>query len=92
MLSIFDQGPPEPCPTPFNFAAYVLAAGRQVPDKIALEVLGLTRTERWSYARLEAAAPGHVDEVRRQFVDRLSTDEIEFLAEVLPRLARPPDD
>lgn len=43
-------------------------------------------------ARLEAAAPGHVDEVRRQFIDRLAPDEIAFLAEVLPRLAAPLDD
>jgi DNA-binding MarR family transcriptional regulator len=43
------------------------------------------------YARLEAAAPGHVHEVRRQFVDRLNADEIEFLADILPRLAQPPD-
>jgi len=42
------------------------------------------------FARLRAAAPGHVDEVRRQFVDRLTDDEIAFLAEVLPRLAEPP--
>jgi DNA-binding MarR family transcriptional regulator len=39
-------------------------------------------------AKLEAAAPGHVSEVRRVFVDRLTADEIEVLAHVLPRLAR----
>lgn len=42
------------------------------------------------FARLREAAPGHVEEVRRQFVDRLSDDEIAFLAEVMPRLAEPP--
>ncbi len=44
------------------------------------------------FARLDAAAPGHVDEVRRQFIDRLEEDEIEFLAELMPRLAEPPAD
>lgn len=36
---------------------------------------------------LRDAAVGHVAEVRRLFVDRLSADEIELLAAVLPRLA-----
>ena len=39
-------------------------------------------------AKLEATAPGHVAEVRRVFVDRLSSDELAVLAEVLPRLVR----
>ena len=39
------------------------------------------------FAKLEATAPGHVGEVRRVFVDRLTAEEIEFLATVLPRLA-----
>ena len=43
-------------------------------------------------ARLEVAAPGHVAEVRRQFIDRLAPEEIAFLADVLPRLAEPLDD
>ncbi len=43
-------------------------------------------------ARLEAAAPGHVAEVRRQFIDRLAPEEIAFLADVLPRLAESLDD
>ena len=38
-------------------------------------------------AKLEATAPGHVAEVRRVFVDRLTRDEVEVLAAVLPRLA-----
>ncbi|MEO0495035.1 MAG: MarR family transcriptional regulator [Actinomycetota bacterium] len=37
--------------------------------------------------KLEATAPGHVAAVREAFVDRLSRDEIEVLAMVLPRLA-----
>ena len=44
------------------------------------------------FERLRNAAPGHVEEVRRQFVDRLTDDEIAFLAEVMPRLAEPPAD
>jgi len=36
---------------------------------------------------LRDAAVGHVAEVRRLFVDRLSAGEIELLAAVLPRLA-----
>jgi DNA-binding MarR family transcriptional regulator len=38
------------------------------------------------FAFLEAAAPGHVEEVRRRFVDRLTPAEIETLAAILPRL------
>lgn len=40
MLSEFDQGPPPPCPEPFNLAAYVLALADSLPDKIALSILG----------------------------------------------------
>lgn len=43
-----------PCPTPFNLAAHVLAGAARHPDKIALAVLSPTRSDRWSYARLEA--------------------------------------
>jgi len=45
-------------PSPFNMAAYVLARAPQVPDKIALAVLGPARATRWSFARLEAAIRG----------------------------------
>ena len=58
MLSIFDQGPPHPCPAPFNMAAYVLAHARDLPDKIAVSVLHPDRTEDWSFARIEAAVRG----------------------------------
>ncbi|WP_370254280.1 AMP-binding protein, partial [Nioella sp.] len=44
---------PAPCPTPFNLAAHVLAHAARLPDKIALAVLSPTRSDRWSYARLE---------------------------------------
>lgn len=55
MLSIFDTGPPPPCPAPFNMAAHVLAAGMQAPDKIALSVLG---EHDWTYGALIAAVRG----------------------------------
>jgi len=41
-------------------------------------------------ARLEAAAPGHVEEARRQFIDRLTPAQIEVLAEILPELLEDP--
>jgi acyl-coenzyme A synthetase/AMP-(fatty) acid ligase len=44
---------PDPCPAPFNLAAHVLAQAPRLPDKIALAVLSPTRSDRWSYARLE---------------------------------------
>ena len=58
MHAIFDQGPPPPCPAPFNMAGYVLQAGLETPDKIALAVVTPTGAERWSYARLTAAILG----------------------------------
>lgn len=58
MSSTFDQGPPPPCPAPFNLAAHVLAAGEATPDKIALAILRPTGARRWSYARLIAAVRG----------------------------------
>ncbi|MFQ6548233.1 class I adenylate-forming enzyme family protein [Aestuariibius sp. 2305UL40-4] len=45
-------------PAPFNLAAHVLARATDRPDKIALAILGPTKAERWSYARLEAAVRG----------------------------------
>lgn len=58
MLSLFDDGPAPPCPAPFNLAAYVLAAAERAPDRIALQIVGLTGAERWSYGRLAAAVRG----------------------------------
>lgn len=58
MQAIFDQGPPPPCPAPFNLAHYVLATGAATPDKIALAVLTPAGAERWSYARLTGAIRG----------------------------------
>jgi len=58
MTALFDQGPPPPCPHPFNLAAHVLGRANAVPDKIALAVLGLAEADCWSYARLKAAVLG----------------------------------
>ncbi|MFP4275756.1 MAG: class I adenylate-forming enzyme family protein [Paracoccaceae bacterium] len=58
MLSIHDTGAPAPCPAPFNLAAHVLARAGDMADKIALAVIAPTGSERWSYARLEAAVLG----------------------------------
>lgn len=57
-ISHFDRGAPSPCPTPFNLAAHVLRHADDLPDKIALAVLGPSRAERWSYARLSGAVRG----------------------------------
>jgi acyl-coenzyme A synthetase/AMP-(fatty) acid ligase len=57
---------PTPCPTPFNLADHVLAAGRRDPEKIALAVLGPARAERWSYARLTRAVLGMAGALRAE--------------------------
>jgi acyl-coenzyme A synthetase/AMP-(fatty) acid ligase len=58
MTAIFDAGPPPPCPDRFNLAAHVLGAAARYPDKVALAVIGLSGSERWSYGRLEQAVRG----------------------------------
>jgi acyl-coenzyme A synthetase/AMP-(fatty) acid ligase len=58
MLSVSDGGAPPPCPAPFNLAAYVLSRAGERPDRIALAVVGLSGSERWSYGRLRAAVLG----------------------------------
>lgn len=58
MLSLADHGPAAPCPAPFNLAVHVLNRAVSVPDRIALAILGLSGSERWSYARLEASVRG----------------------------------
>lgn len=57
-LSIFDQGPYPPCPAPFNMAAHVLAHADKSPDKVALAILSMSGSERWSYGRLKSAILG----------------------------------
>ena len=51
------------------------------------------------FARLDAAAPCHVESVRRNLLDHLTPDDLEVLAQLMPRLAaearsdrRPADD
>jgi len=58
MHAIFDQGPPPPCPAPFNLAAYVLARAEAFPGKTALVVMGPDGAEERSYAGLESAVRG----------------------------------
>lgn len=58
MLSVFDQGPPTPCPAPFNLAAHVLGRADALADKIALSVLIRGNVDNWSYSALEAAVRG----------------------------------
>ena len=58
MLSIFDQGPPPPCPTPFNLAAHVLRHADALADKTALSILKAGGSEDLSFAALRAAILG----------------------------------
>ncbi|MGV6813319.1 MAG: class I adenylate-forming enzyme family protein [Brevirhabdus sp.] len=58
MLSTYDQGPPPPCPEPFNLAAYVLEAGQATPDKPALAIVDTGGVESLSYGALRAAVLG----------------------------------
>ncbi len=57
-MSIFDQGAPAPCPTPFNLAAHVLGQADRLADKIALSVLRTTEVQNWSYRDLKSAVLG----------------------------------
>lgn len=58
--SLFDEGPFDPCPAPFNMAAHTFAAGARTPDKVALEVVTAPGAvaERWTYG-------GLIDTIRR---------------------------
>lgn len=58
MHALIESAPLQPCPAPFNMAAYVLAAGARTPDKIALQILSVTGAERWSYGALTRAVRG----------------------------------
>ncbi|TYB81626.1 class I adenylate-forming enzyme family protein [Maritimibacter fusiformis] len=59
MLSIDAPGPRlAPPPAAFNLAQYVLADGAAHPDKLALSVVGPTRSDDWSHARLSRAVLG----------------------------------
>jgi len=63
-ISLFDEGPPSPCPAPFNMAAYVLGAALRTPDKTALEVLSVSGSSRWSYRQLSVAVLGTASGLR----------------------------
>ena len=58
MDAIFDQGPPPPCPVPFNLAAYVLAHASALRAKTALSVISPEGADSWTYGALEAAVLG----------------------------------
>lgn len=58
MDAIFDQGSPEPCPTPFNMAQYVLSGADRHPDRLALSVVGYATDENWTYQQLKSAVLG----------------------------------
>ena len=58
MISVFDQGPPAPCPAPFNMAAHVLGQAPMQPEKTALSVIGANEARDWSYGEIEAAVRG----------------------------------
>lgn len=49
---------PDPCPTPFNMAAYVLAHADAQPEKLAMAILGRDDTESWTYGALQKAVLG----------------------------------
>ncbi|WP_422050016.1 class I adenylate-forming enzyme family protein [Shimia sp.] len=56
--SLFDQGPPPPCPQAFNMAAHVLAQADRLADKPALEVISPTGVQIWRYSELKSAILG----------------------------------
>ncbi|MEO9777566.1 MAG: class I adenylate-forming enzyme family protein [Sedimentitalea sp.] len=58
MLSIFDNGPPPPCPDPFNLAAHVLGRASTHASKVALSVLSQNGSQDWTYSELENAVRG----------------------------------
>ncbi|MBO9476905.1 acyl--CoA ligase [Shimia sp. R11_0] len=58
MTSLFDQGPPPPCPKRFNMAAHVLGHANALSEKIALSVLSEPTPQHYSYGKLQAAILG----------------------------------
>ncbi|GGH25218.1 Acyl-CoA synthetase (AMP-forming)/AMP-acid ligase II [Cribrihabitans marinus] len=58
MQSIHDQGPPLPCPAPFNMAAHVMRHADAQPGKCALSVIGRNGTQDWTYGQVQAAIRG----------------------------------
>ncbi|MGD9918399.1 MAG: class I adenylate-forming enzyme family protein [Paenirhodobacter sp.] len=58
MLSVHAPSPFAPAPDAFNMASHVLAHAGRLADRPAMQILGATKAERWSYGRLEAAVRG----------------------------------
>jgi len=58
MLALFDQGPPPPCPAPFNLAAHVLRHAGSLADKTALSLISANGSRDHSFADLERAVRG----------------------------------
>ncbi|MFT6063606.1 MAG: acyl-coenzyme A synthetase/AMP-(fatty) acid ligase, partial [Paracoccaceae bacterium] len=52
--SLFDMGPPPPCPARFNLAAHALDHAAP-DDKLALTVIGDGGAMRWTYGEMRAA-------------------------------------
>ncbi|MEM7670035.1 MAG: AMP-binding protein, partial [Pseudomonadota bacterium] len=68
-LSLYDSGPPPPCPDRFNMASYVMGAAARTPGKIALKVIsGETGavSEAWSFADLKRAILSTATGLRRR--------------------------
>ena len=59
-LSLVDEARPVPCPERFNMARYVMQAGRETPEKVALTVVGPGGEvmETWRYGELDRAIRG----------------------------------
>jgi len=58
MLSIHQSSPFAPPPVAFNMAAHVLAHADRLSDRSALQIVGPSGAERWSFGRLAAAVRG----------------------------------
>ncbi|WP_147105494.1 class I adenylate-forming enzyme family protein [Tateyamaria sp. syn59] len=58
MLSVVHSAPLQPCPSPFNMAAHVLAHADAIPDKIAVSVVDGARADTLSYSALKRAVLG----------------------------------
>ena len=58
MLSESRSAPWPACPAPFNLAAHVLTRARDIPDRVALQILGATGDVLWRYGQLEPAVLG----------------------------------
>ncbi|MBC6443126.1 MAG: acyl--CoA ligase [Rhodobacteraceae bacterium] len=54
-LSVFEVGQPEPCPSPFNLAEYVLGAGRDTDPALIVANNPDTAPKTWFYADLRDA-------------------------------------